>query len=62
MESKKSEIKSITQDFRKLIEQYRCRYKKNSLKALKRALRLDEKAANDEKEHDLEYLQDIINR
>ena len=58
---KKSLIKSIIKDFREIITQYGFKYRKDVLKRLRRTLRSYEKAANDEKEDDKEYLQYVIN-
>ena len=62
MENKKSEIKSIIQYFRVIIEQYGFRYKKPILKNVKRMVRRDEKTDNDQKEDDVEYLESIIDK
>ena len=58
---KKSEIKSRFKDFREIIKTYGFKYNKN-IKTLRKALRSDEKAADDKKKDDAEYLQGIINR
>ena len=57
---KKSLIKSIIQDFKKIIDTIRFRHSKQKMKILRRRLYLDKKAADDKKEDDAEYLQDII--
>ena len=57
---KKSEIMSITKDFRRMIRIYGFRYKKSTLKHLRFSLRSHEKIVNDEKEDDIEYLQERI--
>ena len=59
---KKSLIKSIINDLREIISLYGSKYtkKKKRIKRLRSRLRLDKKAANDEKEDDNEYLQGII--
>ena len=59
---KKSLIKSIIKDFREFIGNYGFKYKKTVLKNLRRRLRSDKKAADDEYEDDIEYLQEIIDR
>ena len=60
---KKSFIKSIIKDFREFIVDYGFKYKKKTvLKNLRRRLRSDKKAADDEDEDDSEYLQDIIDK
>ena len=59
---KKSEIKSIIKDFREIIKNYGSKYNKKNIKTLRKVLRSDEKAADDKKENDIEYLQGIINR
>ena len=59
---KKSLIKLIINDFRDIITQYGFKYRKDVLRSLRRTLRSDEKAANDENEDDHEYLQGIIDR
>ena len=62
---KKSLIKSIIKDFRKIIDILRFKIskkkqKKTNLKTLRSRLRLDEKADNDKDEDDGEYLEGII--
>ena len=60
---KKSFIKSIIKDFREFIVDYGFKYKKKTvLKNLRRRLRSDKKAADDEDEDDSEYLKDIIDK
>ena len=59
---KKSLIKSIIKNSREIITQCGFKYRKDLLKILRRALRSDAKAANDENENDDEYLQGIIDR
>ena len=59
---KKSLIKLIIKDFRDIITQYGFKYRKDVLRSLRRTLKSDEKAANDENEDDNEYLQGIIDR
>ena len=45
---KKSEIMSITKDFREFIKTFRSKYKKSVIKNLRKTLRLHEKVVNDE--------------
>ena len=59
---KKSVIIYLIKDFREIIKQYGFRYKKKLIKILRRRLRSDEKAADDEDEDDIGYLQEIIDR
>ena len=59
---KKSEIKSIIKDFREIINIYGFKCNKNVIKNLRRRLRSDKKAADDEDEDDIECLQEIIDR
>ena len=59
---KKSVIIDLIKDFREIIKQYGFRYKKRLMKNLRRRLRSDRKAADDEDEDDIEYLQEIIDR
>ena len=59
---KRSEIKSIIKDFREIIKIYGFRYKKTVLKHLRLSLRSDKKVADDKKEEDIDYLQEIIDR
>ena len=59
---KKSLIKLIIKDFRDIITQYGFECRKDVLRSLRRTLKSDEKAANDENEDDNEYLQGIIDR
>ena len=58
---KKSEIKLITHDFREIIRIYGFRYNKKRLSNLRKAIRDCEKIVIDEKEDDIEYLQNRIN-
>ena len=58
---KKSEIKLITDDFREIIRIYGFKYNKKRLSKSRRAIRTHEKIFIDEKEDDVEYLQDRIN-
>ena len=53
-------IKSIINDFRQIINILPSKISKRKLKTLRSRLCLNEKAANDEKEEDGEYLQGII--
>ena len=57
---KKSLIKSVIKDFRKIIIQYGLIYKKDVLKTLRRKLRSYGKAAIYKNENYNEYLQDVI--
>ena len=59
---KKSLIKSIIKDFREFVVDYGFKYKKTVLKNVRRRLRSDKKAADDENEDDNEYLQEITDR
>ena len=59
---KKSVIIDLSKDFREIIKQYGFRYKKKIIKNLRRRLRSDGKAADNEDEDDIEYLQEIIDR
>ena len=56
----KSLIKLIIKDLREILTQYGFKYRKDALTIFRRKLRSDEKSANDEKEDDNEYFQDII--
>ena len=58
---KKSKIKLITDDFREIIRIYGFTYNTQRLSKLRRAIRDHEKIVIDEKEDDIEYLQDRIN-
>ena len=59
---KKYVITDLIKDFRKIIKQHGFRYKKSLIKNLRRRLRSDGKAADDEDEDDIVYLQEIIDR
>ena len=59
---KKYLIKSIIKDFTEFIALYGFKYRKNIIKNWRRRLRSDTKAADDENEDDIEYLQEIIDR
>ena len=61
IEGKKYELISIIKEFRELISMYRFRFTKESTKLLRKALRLNEKIVNNEKEGDTEYLKDQLN-
>ena len=58
--NKKSEIMSITEDFREFINIFKTTYKKSTIKILRKALRSHEKVVNDEREDDTECLQERI--
>ena len=59
---KKSAIIYLIKYFREIIKQYGFRHKKVLIKNLRGRLRSDGKAAEDEDENDVEYLQEIIDR
>ena len=56
----KSEIMSIIKDFREMIRTYGFKYEKSTLKQLRFSLRPHEKIVNDEKEDDIEYLEERV--
>ena len=58
---KKSEIKTIIDDFREFIVSYRFSFGKESTKILIKSIRNYEKIVNDEKEDNIEYLKDQFN-
>ena len=59
---KKSVIINLIKDFRKIIKQYGFKYRQKVIKNLRKRLRSDGKAAYDEDEDDIEYLQEIIDK
>ena len=60
IEQNKHVLNLIIKEFRELIDLYRFRTDKKTLKILRKALRKREKIVYDEKEDDIEYLKDNI--
>ena len=62
IEHNKHVLNLIIKEFRELIDLYRFRTDKKTLKIFRKALRKREKSIYDEKEDDIEYLKDNIDK